>query len=168
MIAGQLLLGGESYNVLLFIKTHCREEQRQKYTSKLKGRATGSLTSYRQLRLISFPPQVNRRGSTILDKKMEQQTPIPPPPPQIKDEAAQKPKRAIFPSLIWRGGGLRFSIYFVQDCRINVASHGDKNVCVGVQDKCGPISKTSTEGASLQRASGAGMLSREIVSISTP
>ena len=33
---------------------------------------------------------------------MEQQTPI---PPQIKDEAAQKPKRAIFPSLIWGGGG---------------------------------------------------------------
>ena len=44
---------------------------------------------------------------------MEQQTPI---PPQIKDEAAQKPKRAIFPSLIWGGGGggSRFSIYFVQ------------------------------------------------------
>ena len=32
---------------------------------------------------------------------MEQQTPIlPPPPAQFKDEAVQKPKRAIFPSLI--------------------------------------------------------------------
>ena len=35
---------------------------------------------------------------------MEQQTPILPPPPptpaQFKDEAVQKPKRAIFPSLI--------------------------------------------------------------------
>ena len=27
------------------------------------------------------------------------------PPPQIKDEAAQNPKRAIFLSLIWRWGG---------------------------------------------------------------
>ena len=35
---------------------------------------------------------------------MEQQTPI---PPQIKDEAARRVKRAIFPSLIWgEGGGL--------------------------------------------------------------
>ena len=32
--------------------------------------------------------------------KMEQQTPIPPAPAQFKDEAVQKPKRAIFPSLI--------------------------------------------------------------------
>ena len=63
---------------------------------------------------------------------MEQQPPPPPPPlPQIKDEAAQKPTRAIFPSLIcvcvcgWEerrgggggGGGCKFSIYFVQDCR---------------------------------------------------
>ena len=46
---------------------------------------------------------------------MEHQTPIAPPPPQIKDEAAQKPKRAIFPFLIWGGGGTKFSIYFVQD-----------------------------------------------------
>ena len=36
---------------------------------------------------------------------MEQLTPIPTPhPPQIRYEAAQKPKRAIFPSLIWGGG----------------------------------------------------------------
>ena len=39
-----------------------------------------------------------------------------PPSPQIKDEVAQKPKRAIFPSLIWWRGGYKFSIYFVQDC----------------------------------------------------
>ena len=47
---------------------------------------------------------------------MEQQTLI---PPQIKDEAAQKPKRAIFPS---GGGGTeggyKFSINFVQDCSL--------------------------------------------------
>ena len=51
--------------------------------------------------------------------KKEQQTPIP-PPPQIKDESAQKPKRSISASLIWGGGGrgrgYKFSIYFVQDC----------------------------------------------------
>ena len=47
--------------------------------------------------------------------KMEQQTPIP-PWPQIKDEAAQKPKRVIFPSLIWgEGRGYKFSIHFVHD-----------------------------------------------------
>ena len=31
---------------------------------------------------------------------MEKQTPTPPPPSEIKDEAAQKPKRAIFSPLI--------------------------------------------------------------------
>ena len=37
---------------------------------------------------------------------MEQQIPTP-PPPQIKDESAQQPKRSISASLIWggRGGG---------------------------------------------------------------
>ena len=48
---------------------------------------------------------------------MEQQTPIPP-------KSRMKPREgqicAIFPSLIWRGrgGGTRFSIYFVQDCNL--------------------------------------------------
>ena len=42
---------------------------------------------------------------------MEKQTPI---PPELKDEAAQKPKRAIFSPLICgKGGGCKFSIYFV-------------------------------------------------------
>ena len=44
-----------------------------------------------------------------------------PHPLQIKDEEAQKPKRAIFPSLIWGWGwgwGYKFSIYFVQDCSL--------------------------------------------------
>ena len=41
----------------------------------------------------------------------------PPPPPQIKDEAAQRAKTRHFPILDLRGrGGSRFSIYFVQDC----------------------------------------------------
>ena len=31
-----------------------------------------------------------------------------PPFPQIKDEAAQKPEHAIFPSLIWWGGRANF------------------------------------------------------------
>ena len=33
-----------------------------------------------------------------------------------KDEATRKPRRAIFPSLLWGGGGSKFVIYFVQYC----------------------------------------------------
>ena len=47
---------------------------------------------------------------------MEQQTPIPPPKSRMK--AREEQKRAIFPSLIWGGGGSRFSIYFVQECNL--------------------------------------------------
>ena len=48
-------------------------------------------------------------------RKIEQQTPI---PSEIKDEAAQKPKRAILSFLIRgeMGAGSKFSICFVQDC----------------------------------------------------
>ena len=44
----------------------------------------------------------------------------------MKDEASQKPKRTIFPSLIWEGGkrGYKFSIYFVQDCGYVVRERG--------------------------------------------
>ena len=51
---------------------------------------------------------------TILDKIKWNNKP---PSPQIKDEAAQKPKRAIFPSLISEGkrGKCKFPVYFVQD-----------------------------------------------------
>ena len=58
------------------------------------------------------------RGYNLGQNKVAKQTPIPPPPytaPQIKNEAAQKPKRANFPSLIWRGGEYKLSIYFVQN-----------------------------------------------------
>ena len=48
---------------------------------------------------------------------MEQQTPIP-PPPKSRMKAREEQKRAIFPSLIWGGGGSRFSIYFVQECNL--------------------------------------------------
>ena len=57
------------------------------------------------------------RDYNLGENKLEQQTPIPPPPPQIKDEATQKPKRAIFPSG-GRRGGSKCSIYFVQDCSL--------------------------------------------------
>ena len=47
--------------------------------------------------------------------KMERQTPIPPPPAKSRMKPREGQKRAIFPSLILgRGGGSRFSIYFVQ------------------------------------------------------
>ena len=62
-----------------------------------------------------------KQAYNLEQNKMEQQTPI----PQINDEAAQKPKRAIFPNLISEGrGGVKFPIHFVQDCssvKINVA-----------------------------------------------
>ena len=48
--------------------------------------------------------------STILDKIKWNRKPRPPMKPR------EGQKRAIFPSLIWRGGVSRFSIYFVQDC----------------------------------------------------
>ena len=50
--------------------------------------------------------------------KMERQTPITTPKSRMKPREGQK--RAIFPSLIWGGGGggSRFSIYFVQDCSL--------------------------------------------------
>ena len=49
--------------------------------------------------------------------------PHPLPPPQIKDEAARRAKTRHFPILDLGGrGGSRFSIYFVQDCRLGLNS----------------------------------------------
>ena len=56
-------------------------------------------------------------GYNLGQNKMEQQTPIP-LKSRMKPRAGWGQKRAIFPSLIWGGGGgSRFSIYLVQDCR---------------------------------------------------
>ena len=57
----------------------------------------------------------NDSNHNLGQNKIEQQGPI----PQIKDEAARRAKRAIFPSMIcWGGGegggGSKFSTYFVQ------------------------------------------------------
>ena len=69
---------------------------------------------------------------------MEQQTPI---TPQIKDDAAQKPKRAI--SHPWFGGGggggrgggrYKFLIYFVQDCNRFWATDGNRRKAVFLFD----------------------------------
>ena len=62
---------------------------------------------------------------------MEQQTPI---PPKSRMKAREGQKRAIFPSLIWGGGGggSRFSIYFVQDCSNLVA--GGKESKLSIHD----------------------------------
>ena len=65
-----------------------------------------------------FPNKEAREHSRIrwpisagYQHKMEKQTLI---PPELKDEAAQKPKRAIFSPLICgKGRGCKFSIYFV-------------------------------------------------------
>ena len=45
-----------------------------------------------------LPPRLT--APAILDRIKWNSKPPSPPPPQIKDEAAQKPKRANFPSLI--------------------------------------------------------------------
>ena len=46
-----------------------------------------------------------------------------PPPPQIKDEAPRRAKTRHFPILDLGGrGGSKFSIYFVQDCRLGLKS----------------------------------------------
>ena len=52
---------------------------------------------------------------TLGQNKMEQQTPI---PTKTRMKPREGQKRAIF----WGGGGSRFSIYFVQDCRCLIAS----------------------------------------------
>ena len=60
---------------------------------------------------------------------MEQQTPI---PPKSRMKPREGQKRAIFPSLIWGGGGSggsRFSIYFVQDCRFVYYCSFKTNFC---------------------------------------
>ena len=67
-------------------------------------------------RMIPVVQKVRRTaavaGYNLGQNKMEHQTPMVPPWPQIKDEASQKLKRAI---LILGGGeeGYKFSIYFV-------------------------------------------------------
>ena len=66
---------------------------------------------------------------------MEQQTPIPPPPPKSR----MKPKRAIFLSLIWGGGGVQFPIYFVQDC-----SHFDFFTYFPISSQGSPASLRAT------------------------
>ena len=42
---------------------------------------------------------------------MEQQTPHPPPPPKLRMRPREGQKRAIFPSLIWGGGGGELKVF---------------------------------------------------------
>ena len=59
----------------------------------------------------------------------------PPPPPKSR----MKPKRAIFLSLIWGGGGVQFPIYFVQDC-----SHFDFFTYFPISSQGSPASLRAT------------------------
>ena len=63
----------------------------------------------------------NKSVTTILDKiKWNSKPPSPQIKPQMKDEAVRRVKTRHFPilDLGGEGGGSRFSIYFVQDCRL--------------------------------------------------
>ena len=60
------------------------------------------------------------RGYNLGQNKMEQQTPIS-PPPTIKDKASRRAKTRHFPIFDFGGWGgvyFEFSIYFVQDCNL--------------------------------------------------
>ena len=62
----------------------------------------------------------NKSVTTILDKiKWNSKPPSPQIKPQMKDEAVRRVKTRHFPILDLGGrGGSRFSIYFVQGCRL--------------------------------------------------
>ena len=69
-------------------------------------------TQSEELNVTCGIPQ--RMGTTILDNKMEQLSPI---PPKAMMKGRKEQKRAILASLKWGEGWSRSSIYFVQDCR---------------------------------------------------
>ena len=57
----------------------------------------------------SHNPSHSNLDYNLGQNKMEEQASRPPPPKKVEDEAAQKPKRAIFPALIGgMGGGINF------------------------------------------------------------
>ena len=79
---------------------------------KLQKLATASLKSWLPSSTLCVTQVL--LSDNLGQNKMEQQTPI---PSKSRMKPREGQKRAIFPSLIWEGGGSWFSIYFVQDCR---------------------------------------------------
>jgi len=75
---------------------------------------------------ILLSPFVFPHNYNIGQNKMEQQTPI---PPKSRMKPREGQKHAIFPSLIWGGGGSRFSIYFVRDCSLFTDPRHPLTVC---------------------------------------
>ena len=71
-----------------------------------------SQSSFTGTNFYSHNPSHSNLDYNLEQNKMEEQASRPPtPPPQkiVEDEAAQKPKRAIFPALIGgMGGGINF------------------------------------------------------------
>ena len=80
---------------------------------KLQKLATASLKSWLPSSTLCVTQVL--LSDNLGQNKMEQQTPI---PPKSRMKPREGQKRAIFPSLIWEGGGSWFSIYFVQDCSL--------------------------------------------------
>lgn len=69
-----------------------------------------SQSSFTGTNFYSHNPSHSNLDYNLGQKKMEEQASRPPPPAKkVEDEAAQKPKRAIFPALIGgMGGGINF------------------------------------------------------------
>ena len=68
-----------------------------------------SQSSFTGTNFYSHNPSHSNLDYNLGQKKMEEQASRPPPPKKVEDEAAQKPKRAIFPALIGgMGGGINF------------------------------------------------------------
>ena len=80
---------------------------------KLQKLATASLKSWLPSSTLCVTQVL--LSDNLGQNKMEQQTPI---PPKSRMKPREGQKRAIFPSLIWEGGGSWFSIYFVLDCSL--------------------------------------------------
>ena len=80
---------------------------------KLQKLATASLKSWLPSSTLCVTQVL--LSDNLGQNKMEQQTPI---PSKSRMKPREGQKRAIFPSLIWEGGGSWFSIYLVQDCSL--------------------------------------------------
>ena len=90
-----------------------KKQQQQNETKKRFG-----LVEYQ---LSFLCTSLNNQRATILDRiELNSKPPSAPAPPQIKDEAARRAKTCHFSVFQIGGGGYRFFINLVQDCRFRL------------------------------------------------